>query len=53
MASEYEYRYRIVEHAADCFEIVRCYRDGLRQNVGLYSSRRDASAELRLIREAE
>lgn len=44
--------YTITEHAADCFEVAAVYFDGVRVSLGLYSTRRDAEAELSLIREA-
>ena len=46
------YTDRIEEVAADCFAIRRCYSDGMVVLLGVYSKRRDAAAELRIIREA-
>ena len=42
----------IEQEAADCFVIRRRYSDGMVIILGCYSARRDAAAELRLIREA-
>jgi hypothetical protein len=48
----YKFHLAIEQHGA-AFAIVRLYRDGLRIVEGVYSARRDAVAELALIREAE
>ena len=42
----------IDELASNCFAITRRYSDGVIVTLGVYSTRRDAAAELRLIREA-
>lgn len=42
-----------IEPAGEAFAIIRAYRDDVRIVEGVYSTRRDAAAELRLIREAE
>jgi hypothetical protein len=50
--------FSIIEHSADCFEIVgRSFIRGVDNaprlySVGVYRTRRDAEAELRLVREA-